>query len=192
LTSLPIVSTEAGNISAYVPTNIISITDGQIYLSTSLFQKGMMPAIDTGRSVSRVGGDAQLPAYKSLVGPLKLFYSQFEELESFTRFGTQMDSATQSRINRGKAIRLVMEQRQFQTVKVEHQIAIFLATVGGLLDGLDEQQNKRAQEIISHKMDTTFIKQAKAILNREKLDEPTKQLMLDGFKQALQAERILP
>lgn len=192
LTSLPIVSTEAGNISAYVPTNIISITDGQIYLSTSLFQKGMMPAIDTGRSVSRVGGDAQLPAYKSLVGPLKLFYSQFEELESFTRFGTQMDAATQSRIDRGRAIRLVMEQRQFKTVNVIHQIAIFLATVGGLLDGLDEEKNKRAQEIISSTMDTTFVKEAAAILSREKLDDKTKENMLSGFKTALQKERILP
>ena len=192
LTSLPIVSTEAGNISAYVPTNIISITDGQIYLSTSLFQKGMMPAIDTGRSVSRVGGDAQLPAYKSLVGPLKLFYSQFEELESFTRFGTQMDAATKSRIDRGQAIRLVMEQRQFKTVNVIHQIAIFLATVGGLLDGLDEEKNKRAQEVISRTMDATFSKETSAILNREKLDDKTKEKMLNAFKTALQKERILP
>ena len=192
LTSLPIVSTEAGNISAYVPTNIISITDGQIYLSTSLFQKGIMPAIDTGRSVSRVGGDAQLPAYKSLVGPLKLFYSQFEELESFTRFGTQMDAATQQRINRGRAIRLVMEQRQFQTVKVTNQIAIFLATNAGLLDGLDEAQNKRAQEIIAQTMETDFAHEGQSILERKKLDDAQKEKMIDGFKKALQRERILP
>ncbi len=192
LTSLPIVSTEAGNISAYVPTNIISITDGQIYLSAPLFQKGIMPAIDTGRSVSRVGGDAQLPAYKSLVGPLKLFYSQFEELESFTRFGTQMDAATQSRIDRGRAIRLVLEQRQFKTVKVTNQIAIFLATINGLLDGLDEAQNKRAQEIIVQTMETEFAKQGEAILKREKLDDKIKEKMVTGFKNALQRERILP
>ena len=192
LTSLPIVSTEAGNISAYVPTNIISITDGQIYLSAPLFQKGIMPAIDTGRSVSRVGGDAQLPAYKSLVGPLKLFYSQFEELESFTRFGTQMDTSTLERLNRGRAIRLVMEQRQFQTVKVTDQIAIFLSTINGLLDGLDEEKNKQAQKIIAQTMKTHFTKQEQAILSREKLDDKTKEKMVEEFKKALQRERILP
>ena len=191
LTSLPIVSTEAGNISAYVPTNIISITDGQIYLSASLFQKGVMPAIDTGRSVSRVGGDAQLPAYKSLVGPLKLFYSQFEELEAFTRFGTQVDEATRQRIERGKAIRLVLEQRQYQTMSAVHQIAIFTATVSGLFDGLDEIKNKQAQEVVCAAFDTSCAKEQALILNREKLTDENKQRMLEVFTKALQKERIL-
>ena len=192
LTSLPIVSTEAGNISAYIPTNIISITDGQIYLSAPLFQKGVMPAIDTGRSVSRVGGDAQLPAYKSLVGPLKLFYSQFEELEAFTRFGTQMDEATRQRIERGKAIRLVLEQRQYQTMSAVHQIAIFTATVSGLFDGLDDVKNKKAQHIVCDAFDKSCAKEQALILNREKLSDENKQRMLDVFTKALQKERILP
>ncbi len=192
LTSLPIVSTEAGNISAYIPTNIISITDGQIYLSASLFQKGIMPAIDTGRSVSRVGGDAQLPAYKALVGPLKLFYSQFEELESFVRFGTQMDAQTQQTINRGRAIRLVLEQRQYQTVSVVHQIAIFMATNAGLLDSLDDEQNKKAQAVISNAFDQSCVKENALILEAKKLSDTDKEKMLAIFKAALQKERILP
>ncbi len=190
LTSLPIVSTEAGNISAYVPTNIISITDGQIYLSAPMFQKGIMPAIDTGRSVSRVGGDAQLPAYKSLVGPLKLFYSQFEELESFTRFGTQMDDETQSRINRGRAIRLVLEQRQFQPVSVVHQIAIFMATVAGLLDGLDEAENKHAQHTICEAFDKFCAKESANILARKKLTDAEKDKILDVLKEALSSRGV--
>lgn len=191
LTALPIVSTEAGNISAYIPTNIISITDGQIYLSAPLFQKGIMPAIDTGRSVSRVGGDAQLPAYKALIGPLKLFYSQFEELESFTRFGTQLDEETQKQIDRGRAIRLVLEQRQFQPMKVTDQIAIFIATNAGLLDGLDEEKNQKAQKIIQTVMQTDFQKETEAVLSREKLSPQTQEKMLDAFKKALKRERIL-
>ncbi len=190
LTALPIVSTEAGNISAYIPTNIISITDGQIYLSAPLFQKGMMPAIDTGRSVSRVGGDAQLPAYKALVGPLKLFYSQFEELESFTRFGTQLDEETQKRIDRGRAIRLVLEQRQFQPMKVTDQIAIFMATNAGLLDGLNEEQNQAAQKAIQTTMQTDFKKEAEDVLQGKKLSPETQEKMLNTFKKALKRERI--
>ncbi len=191
LTALPIVSTEAGNISAYIPTNIISITDGQIYLSAPLFQKGIMPAIDTGRSVSRVGGDAQLPSYKALVGPLKLFYSQFEELESFTRFGTQLDEETQKRIDRGRAIRLVLEQRQFQPMKVTDQIAIFIATNAGLLDGLDEEKSQKAQSIIQMVMQTDFQKEIESILARKKISSDIQGKMLDTFKKALKRERIL-
>ncbi|MBP1532218.1 MAG: F0F1 ATP synthase subunit alpha, partial [Alphaproteobacteria bacterium] len=137
LTALPIVSTEAGNISAYIPTNIISITDGQIYLSSPMFQKGIMPAVDTGRSVSRVGGDAQLPAYKSVVGALKLFYAQFEELEAFTKFGTQLDKETQQRILRGQAIRRVLEQRQFALLSAAEQIAVFASANAGIFDGMN-------------------------------------------------------
>lgn len=185
LTSLPIVSTEAGNISAYIPTNIISITDGQIYLSSSLFQKGIMPAIDTGRSVSRVGGDAQLPAYKSLVGPLKLFYSQFEELESFTKFGTQLDKDTLMRINRGKAIRVVLEQIQYNTMSAPEQIAVFMATNAGLLDGLSTENNKKAQTLICDILKSQFDGYVQDILNRKKLTKEQQDEMIKAFQFAL-------
>lgn len=185
LTALPIVTTEAGNISAYIPTNIISITDGQIYLSSAQFQKGIMPAIDTGRSVSRVGGDAQLPAYKALVGPLKLFYAQFEELESFTKFGTQLDADTMLRIKRGRAIRLVLEQRQYQTLTAAEQIAVFMATNEGLLDDLDSEANKAAQQKIIKILHTQFNKVIKQIENRQKIKPETAAEMLTAWKAAL-------
>ncbi len=187
LTALPIVSTEAGNISAYIPTNIISITDGQIYLSTSLFQKGILPAIDTGRSVSRVGGDAQLPAYRSLVGPLKLFYSQFEELESFAKFGTQMDAQTTKQLKRGRAIRAVLNQMQYHLMPPETQIAVFMATNAGLLDNVPEDKILSAQEMIDttlHRHFTSVI--TKIVKNREKIDKETQDKMLAEFKKALQ------
>lgn len=191
LTSLPIVSTEAGNISAYIPTNIISITDGQIYLSTSMFQRGIMPAIDTGKSVSRVGGDAQLPAYKSLIGPLKLFYSQFEELETFTKFGTQLDKATLLRLNRGRAIRYVLEQEKNSPLSAAEQIAIFTATNSGLLDGLDARQNRLAQKIVCEVMEHEFAPIVESIYQRKKLSEKQIEELLAGFKSALQMQGVI-
>lgn len=192
LTSLPIVSTEAGNISAYIPTNIISITDGQIYLSTSLFQKGILPAIDTGRSVSRVGGDAQLPAYRSLVGPLKLFFSQFEELESFAKFGTQMDPETARRLKRGRAIRAVMQQIQYAPMPAADQIAVFLATNDGLLDDIATDKIERAQEIIIRVLHAQFPKVIETItVQKEKLSDDVKRRLLTAFQKALNGEKGL-
>ena len=192
LTALPIVATEAGNISAYIPTNIISITDGQIYLSTSLFQKGQLPAIDTGRSVSRVGGDAQLPAYRSLIGPLKLFYSQFEELESFAKFGTQMDKETANQLKRGRAIRAVMQQMQYKLMSAPVQIAVFMATNAGLLDDVPEDKIVKAQEIIDrtlHQHFGTVID--KIVIDKDKLEKITQDKMLAAFKNALANEGII-
>ncbi len=191
LTALPIVSTEAGNISAYIPTNIISITDGQIYLSAPLFQKGIMPAIDTGRSVSRVGGDAQLPAYKALVGPLKLFYSQFEELESFTKFGTQLDKETQARIRRGQAIRFVLEQRQYQVMSAPDQIAVFMATNAGLFDSLDAEQNKSAQAHILEIWHAQFADVIDAVVARQKIMPEKAAEIIAAFTLALQQKGLL-
>ncbi len=191
LTALPIVSTEAGNISAYIPTNIISITDGQIYLSSSLFNKGVMPAIDTGRSVSRVGGDAQLPAYSALVGPLKLFYSQFEELESFARFGTQLDKETEKRLLRGQAIRLVLQQVQYQPMEVAEQIAVLFATNEGFFDGLDEKQVKEAEKIVASQMQNELSSVRYEILSGEKLKEALKNQMRSVFSEKLQQAGLM-
>ncbi len=185
LTALPIVSTEAGNISAYIPTNIISITDGQIYLSAPMFQKGIMPAVDTGKSVSRVGGDAQLPAYKAVVGPLKLFYAQFEELESFTKFGTQLDKETQARIKRGQAIRSTLEQRQFMLLSASEQIAVFAAANAGLFDGLSSEENLSAQQKIIKVLHEEFPHLEQMVYRREKLGEAEIKLLTDAFTEAL-------
>ncbi|MEO1400952.1 MAG: alternate F1F0 ATPase, F1 subunit alpha [Cyanobacteria bacterium J06635_1] len=134
LTALPILETEAGNLSGYIPTNLVSITDGQIYLAPTLFQKGLFPAVDVGRSVSRVGGKAQLPAYRAVTGDLRLTYSQFQELEAFARFGTRLDEASQTTLARGQRIREVLKQHQYHAVPVTTQIALLLLLNGGRLD----------------------------------------------------------
>jgi F-type H+-transporting ATPase subunit alpha len=134
LTALPIVETQAQNISAYIPTNLISITDGQIYLSPVLFRKGQFPAVDIGRSVSRVGGKAQLAAYRAVAGDLRLAYAQFEELETFSRFGTRLDEETLRRLERGRRVREVLKQGEHDPLSVPEQILVLLAATGGLLD----------------------------------------------------------
>ena len=134
LTALPIVETEEQNISAYIPTNLISITDGQIYLNPDLFQKGILPAVDVGKSVSRVGGKAQLPAYRAVVGDLRLSYSQFEELEVFSRFGSRLDEHTKQILARGRAVREALKQPQYAPIGTAEQIIVLLAATEGLLD----------------------------------------------------------
>jgi F-type H+-transporting ATPase subunit alpha len=133
---LPIVETEEQNISAYIPTNLISITDGQIYLTPDLFQKGILPAVDVGKSVSRVGGKAQLPAYRAVAGDLRLFYSQFEELEVFSRFGSRLDERTRQTLARGRAVREALKQPQFDPLAATEQVAILVAATAGLFDNL--------------------------------------------------------
>jgi F-type H+-transporting ATPase subunit alpha len=134
LTALPIIETEAQNISAYIPTNLISITDGQIYLSPSLFELGVLPAVDVGKSVSRVGGKAQRAAYRAVAGDLKLAYAQFEELETFARFGARLDEDTRKIIEHGRRIRACLKQPEFAPVSVPAQIAILLALTADLFD----------------------------------------------------------
>jgi len=134
LTALPVVETEAQDISSYIPTNLISITDGQIYLTPRLFQKGILPAVDVGKSVSRVGGKAQLPAYRLVAGDLRLSYSQFEELESFSRFGTRLDEATRRVLERGWRIREILKQPQYEPMPASEQIAALIAVTGGAMD----------------------------------------------------------
>lgn len=140
LTALPVVQTEEQNISAYIPTNLISITDGQIYLTPELFQKGILPAVDVGKSVSRVGGKAQLPAYRAVAGDLRLFYSQFEELEVFSRFGSRLDERTRQTLARGRAIREALKQPQYDPIPASEQIAILLAATAGLFDNLPPER----------------------------------------------------
>ena len=140
LTALPIVETQEQNISAYIPTNLISITDGQIYLTPELFQKGILPAIDVGKSVSRVGGKAQLPAYRAVTGDLRLFYSQFEELEVFSRFGSRIDERTRQTLARGRAVREALKQPQFDPLSATEQIAVLLAATEGLFDNVPPEQ----------------------------------------------------
>ena len=134
LTALPIIETEAQNISTYIPTNLISITDGQIILSPALFELGVLPALDVGKSVSRVGGKAQHPAYRAVTGNLKLAYAQFEEMETFARFGARLDAASQEVILHGQRIRACLKQNQFSPVSVAEQILVLVALGARLFD----------------------------------------------------------
>jgi F-type H+/Na+-transporting ATPase subunit alpha len=145
LTALPIIETEAQNISAYIPTNLISITDGQIYLSPKLFELGVLPAVDVGKSVSRVGGKAQLAAYRAVAGDLKLAYAQFEELETFARFGTRLDENTRKIIEHGQRIRTCIKQPEFEPVTVPGQIAVLLALTGKLFDSVPLERMRDAE-----------------------------------------------
>ena len=136
LTALPIIETQAGDVSAYIPTNVISITDGQIFLETELFHSGIMPAVNPGISVSRVGGDAQIKAMKKVAGTLKLIYSQYRELQSFAQFGSDLDADTKSRLEQGARIVEVLKQNQNAPVPVEKQVAILYAVTKGVLEAV--------------------------------------------------------
>lgn len=149
LTALPIVETEAQNIAAYIPTNLISITDGQIYLSPTQFELGILPAIDIGKSVSRVGDKAQLPIYQTATAGLKLNHSQFVELENFARFGTRLDSRTQKVLDHGQRIREVLKQSNLAPIPVTEQILTLLALKQGLLDAIPLEQIAAAERTLA-------------------------------------------
>ncbi|MFW5814765.1 MAG: F0F1 ATP synthase subunit alpha [Spirochaetota bacterium] len=152
LTALPIVETEEENLSAYIPTNLISITDGQIYLSPTLYQKGVLPPVDAGRSVSRVGGSAQAAPYRTVAGDLRLSYSQFEELENFARFGVRLDEETQATLARGRRVRELLMQPQYQPLSVAEQIVALTAVTRGRFDrlalGRIQQAKQRVREAL--------------------------------------------
>ena len=148
LTALPIIETEAQNISAYIPTNLISITDGQIYLSPSLFELGVLPAVDVGKSVSRVGGKAQRAAYRAVAGDLKLAYAQFEELETFARFGARLDADTRKIIEHGRRIRACLKQAEFTPASVPAQIAVLLALTAELFDDVPLDRMTEAEQAV--------------------------------------------
>jgi F-type H+-transporting ATPase subunit alpha len=137
LTALPVIETQAGDVSAYIPTNVISITDGQIYLESDLFYANLRPAINPGISVSRVGGNAQIKAMKQVAGRLRLEYAQYRELEAFAQFGSDLDAATQRQLARGQRIVEVLKQPQYQPMPVENQICIIHAVTNGYLDDVD-------------------------------------------------------
>lgn len=175
LAALPIVETEAQNLAAYIPTNLISITDGQIYLSPTLARKGIWPAVDIGKSVSRVGGKAQLPAYRAVAGELRLAYAQFEEMEAFARFGTRLDDTTRRAIDRGQRLREVLKQPQYQPLPAAVQIAVLLAVTQGAFDAvplerIGEAENRVREATATHCAEINRRITAGADLNEEDLD----------------------
>jgi len=184
LTALPIIETQAQNISAYIPTNLISITDGQIYVSPDLFRRGIMPAIDIGLSVSRVGGDAQLAAYRSVAGDLKLAYAQYQELETFSRFGSRLDLDTLARLERGRRVREILRQSEHNLVPAAEQIAVLLAATSGLFDALAVDQVAAAEAAIRARIaDQPEWKEA--ITGGEVLSDDLKAWLHDAARQAV-------
>ncbi|MFC2966703.1 F0F1 ATP synthase subunit alpha [Acidimangrovimonas pyrenivorans] len=153
LTALPIVETQGGNLTAYIPTNVISITDGQIYLEPKLFYEGQKPAVNVGLSVSRVGGQTQAPAMKTAVGSLKLDYGQFLELEVFTRFGAMVDERTRAKIDHGRRIRAILRQPQYQPAPLARQLALLLAIGQGRLDGVSLEAVDRFKAAIGDRLE---------------------------------------
>jgi len=185
LTALPIIETEAQNISAYIPTNLISITDGQIYLSPTLFQKGSLPAVDVGKSVSRVGGKTQLPAYRAVAGALRLAYSQFEELEAFSRFGTRLDDETRQTLERGRRVREVLKQVQYQPMPVAEQIAVLLSVTAGLLDLCAIEQIAAAESAIVLAVREQLPELCDRIEHGEALSDSDRTVLLETAKTAI-------
>jgi F-type H+-transporting ATPase subunit alpha len=186
ITALPIIETQAQNISAYIPTNLISITDGQIYLSPELFQKGQLPAIDIGKSVSRVGGKAQLPAFRGIAGDLRLSYAQFEELETFSRFGTRLDEETRKALERGRRVREILKQPESDLLTVPEQIAVLFAATQGLLDGLPVEKIVWAEARLRRLMAEDLTELGKRLLTGEKVAAEDSEALANAIRRALE------
>ena len=172
LTALPIIETQAGDVSAYIPTNVISITDGQIFLESNLFNAGIRPAINVGISVSRVGGNAQIKSMKKVAGTLKLDQAQFRELEAFAKFGSDLDAATKLTIDRGRRNQEILKQAQFSPVSVQDQVAIIYASINGLLDKVPVNKVKEFESEFITLLSAQYPEALKA-LQAGKLDDAT-------------------
>ena len=186
LTAMPIIETQAQNLSAYIPTNLISITDGQIYLSPELFRRNHLPAVDVGRSVSRVGGKTQLPAYRTVTGSLRLSYAQFEELEMFARFGTRLDDKTRETIERGRRVRKVLTQPELQPLPIPEQIAVLLAVTEGLFDAINVEEIPVAEVKVREAVTAELIHICNKIESGELLSEEDKVALIETARRALE------
>ncbi len=191
LTALPIIETQANDVSAYIPTNVISITDGQIYLESDLFNSGVRPAVNAGISVSRVGGNAQIKAMKSIAGMLRLEMAQFRELAAFAQFGSDLDKATQAQLNRGKRLAEILKQDQYKPLPVEKQIASIFAGTGGYLDDLPIEQCLPFEQGLFEFMDNAYPQVGKEIVEKKEITDSLKvemRKMLDEYKAKFLAE----
>lgn len=185
LTALPIVETQAQNLSAYIPTNLVSITDGQVYLSPELFQQGILPAVDVGKSVSRVGGKTQLAAYRSVAGDLRLSYSQFEELEAFARFGTRLDEETRETLERGRRVREVLKQPRYRPLPVVEQLSVLAAVTGGVFDDLPVDRLGEAKPGVRQAVERENPQLNEKIQAGEKFDDDDIESILHAARKAV-------
>src|SRR5579885_2733978 len=192
LTSLPVIETQAGDVSAYIPTNVISITDGQIYLETDLFNSGIRPAVNVGLSVSRVGGNAQIKAMRQVAGTLKLELAQYRELAAFAQFGSDLDKATQAQLSRGERLTEVLKQDQYVPLPVEKQIAMIYAGTNGLLDDLEVSEVRPFEQSFYRFLDTSAGSLLQKIREKKAIDDQIKaelEKVLEEAKRKFKAER---
>ncbi|MBT4277228.1 F0F1 ATP synthase subunit alpha [Candidatus Falkowbacteria bacterium] len=182
LTALPIIETQSGDVSAYIPTNVISITDGQIYLEPDLFYQGIRPAVNAGLSVSRVGSAAQIKAMKKVAGKLRLDLAQYRELAAFAQFGSDLDEATQKQLERGKRITEVLKQDQYDSMPVENQVAILFATSEGLLDDVPVEKVKEFETAMHKYLTTSAKEELKAIKETGDISEETNKKVTEKIK----------
>jgi F-type H+/Na+-transporting ATPase subunit alpha len=192
LTALPIIETQAGDVSAYIPTNVISITDGQIYLETDLFNSGVRPAVNVGLSVSRVGGSAQIKAMRQVAGTLKLDLAQFRELAAFAQFGSDLDKVTQNQLNRGRRLTEILKQPQFSPLSTPKEILIIFAGTNGFLDDLKVEDIRAFETGLYPYVDSKYADLLKEIMDKKTLDDNLKKRiegLLNDYKQNFLAER---
>src|SRR3954463_11285197 len=187
LTALPIIETQAGDVSAYIPTNVISITDGQIYLETDLFNSGIRPAVNVGLSVSRVGGSAQIKAMRQVAGTLKLELAQYRELAAFAQFGSDLDKATQAQLSRGQRLVEGLKQKQFSPLPFSKQILIIFAGTSGVLDDLPIEQVRDFEAELYRYVDTTNPGLLRTIMDKKVLDDSIKAEMTKVIKECKEA-----
>ncbi|HEY7824579.1 MAG TPA: F0F1 ATP synthase subunit alpha, partial [Acidimicrobiia bacterium] len=171
MTALPIIETQAQNIAAYIPTNLISITDGQVYLSPKLFQQGVLPAVDIGRSVSRVGGQAQMPAYRAVTGDLRLSYSQFGELERFSRYGARLEQKQEKALERGRRVREILKQPRYEPMSLEEQIALLVSVTDGVFDQVPLAEVEKLSRRIARELVSRFPEHFDRVQSGEELTE---------------------
>src|SRR5580704_9218042 len=183
LTALPFIETQAGDISAYIPTNVISITDGQIYLQTDLFNSNIRPAVDVGLSVSRVGGNAQIKAMRQVAGTLRLDLAQYRNLAAFAQFGSDLDKASQAQINRGRRLVEVLKQAQFQPLAVERQVAIVFAGTAGFLDDLPVERCRSFEQDLYAFLDNTHPSIWAQIREKKALDDALRAELQNAVKE---------
>jgi F-type H+/Na+-transporting ATPase subunit alpha len=183
LTALPIIETQAGDLSAYIPTNVISITDGQIFLESDLFHQGVRPAINVGNSVSRVGGSAQIRAMRQVAGSLRLDLAQYRELAAFAQFGSDLDKATQAQLNRGRRLVEILKQPQYQPLAVEKQVAIVYAATKGFLDAVPIEDVHRYEEDLYRFLETRHPGVLTGIAEKKILDDPAKAALEGALKE---------
>jgi F-type H+-transporting ATPase subunit alpha len=174
LTALPIIETQAGDLSAYIPTNVISITDGQIFLESDLFHQGVRPAINVGNSVSRVGGAAQVKAMRQVAGTLRLDLAQYRELAAFAQFGSELDKATRAQLSRGQRLVELLKQPQYEPLAVEQQIMIIFAGTTGLLDDIAVTDVQKFERELYRFVETRHGAVCAAIREKQQLDEQLK------------------